>query len=73
LKPGLIAHVEAIRHNAAEDRKIYDLLGGNSRYKMSLATHHNRLIWIRLQKPLLKFKIEDALKTLKNLLVRLRG
>jgi hypothetical protein len=68
LKPGLVAHVEAIRHNAIAGHKIYDFLGGGSRYKMSLATHHNRLIWIRLQKPLLQFKIENALKTLKHLL-----
>ena len=73
LKPGLIAHVEAIRHNATEGHKIYDFLAGSSRYKMSLATHHNRMIWIRLQKPLLKFRIEDSLKTFKNLLVRLRS
>ena len=72
LKPGLVAHVEAIRYNATAGRKIYDFLGGGSRYKMSLATHHNRLVWIRLQKPLLKFKIESALKMLKNLLVGLR-
>ena len=69
LKPGLIAHVEAIKYNAAAGHKIYDFLGGESRYKNSLATHHNRLIWIRVQKPLLKFKIENALITLKHLLV----
>ena len=65
LKPGLVIHVEAVRHNATLDHKTYDFLGGGSRYKMSLATHHNRLIWIRLQKPLLKFRIENALKMLK--------
>lgn len=70
LKPGLIAHAEAIRYNAANGYRTYDFLAGDSRYKMSLATHHNRMIWIRLQKPLLKFRIEDVLKTLKNLLVR---
>ena len=70
LKPGLLAHVEAIRYNAAIGHKVYDFLGGESRYKMSLATHHNRLIWIRLQKPLLKFRIENALKRFKYLLAR---
>jgi hypothetical protein len=71
LKPGLVAHVEAVRHNATAGQKTYDFLAGESRYKMSLATHHNRLIWVRLQKPLLRFKIENALKPLKNLLVGL--
>jgi hypothetical protein len=72
LKPGLVAHVEAVRYNATAGRRIYDFLAGESRYKMSLATHHNRLIWIRLQKPLLKFRIENALKTFKHLLAGLR-
>ncbi|MFH1079607.1 MAG: GNAT family N-acetyltransferase [Pseudomonadota bacterium] len=71
LKPGLVAHVEAIKHNATAGHKIYDFLGEGSRYKMSLATHHNRLIWIRLQKPLLRFRIENALKTFKYLLAGL--
>jgi hypothetical protein len=65
LKPGLVAHTEAVKYNAAAGHKIYDFLGGGSRYKMSLATNHNQLIWIRLQKPLLKFRIECALKTFK--------
>jgi len=72
LKPGLVAHVEAIKHNAAAGHKTYDFLCGDSRYKMSLATHHNRLISVRLQKPLLKFRIENGLKTFKHILVGLR-
>ncbi len=68
LKPGLVSHAEAIRYNAVAGHKIYDFLSGGSRYKTSLATDHNRLIWIRLQKPLFKFKIENALKTCKHIL-----
>ena len=71
LKPGLVSHVEAIRHNATAGHQVYDFLGGSSQYKMSLATHHNRLLWMRLQKPLLKFKIENALKTVKQRLAGL--
>jgi len=72
LKPGLVAHVEAIRHNATAGCKTYDFLGGDSRYKLSLATDHNRLISVRLQQPLLKFRIENALKTFKHTLAELR-
>jgi hypothetical protein len=71
LKPGLVAHVEAIKYNATAGHKTYDFLCGDSRYKMSLATHHNRLISVRLQQPLLKFRIENILKTFKLLLVGL--
>ncbi len=62
LKPGLLAHVEAIRYNLARGNKTYDFLGGAERYKISLATGQNRLVWVRLQKPKVKFKIEAALK-----------
>jgi hypothetical protein len=72
LKPGLVAHVEAIRHNATAGHKTYDFLGGADRYKVSLATHHNRLIWVRLQKHSLKFRIENTLKTFKHLMEGLR-
>jgi len=64
LKPGYLSHVEAIRYNLAAGCHAYDFLGGEERYKMSLATHHNRLIWMRVQKPLLKFRIERILKTI---------
>ncbi|MFH0994397.1 MAG: GNAT family N-acetyltransferase [Pseudomonadota bacterium] len=65
LKPGYLTHVEAIRFNTVAGHKTYDFLGGNNRYKMSLATHHNQLIWVKVQKPLLKFRIENALRKLK--------
>jgi len=68
LKPGLVAHAEAIKYNAIAGHRTYDFMAGESRYKMSLATHHNRLIWIRLQKPLIKFRIEDILRAGKNFL-----
>lgn len=62
MKPGYVSHVEAIRHNAAAGYKTYDFMCGGERYKMSLATHHNRMLWLRVQKPLWKFRIEQALK-----------
>ena len=66
LKPGFVAHVEAIKHNAAAGHKTYDFLCGDSHYKMSLATHHNRLTWLKVQKPLIRFRIENALRKLKH-------
>ncbi len=61
-KPGYICHLEAIKHNLASGCDTYDFMCGGERYKMSLATHHNRLLWMRLQKPLWKFRIERLLK-----------
>lgn len=63
-KPGYICHLEAIKYNLATGFDTYDFMCGGERYKMSLATHHNRLLWMRVQKPLWKFRIEQVLKKL---------
>ncbi len=69
VKPGFMVHVEAVRHNIAAGNNIYDFMGGDISYKMRLATHHNRLIWVRVQKPLLRFKVEKNLKRIKRLIL----
>jgi ankyrin repeat protein len=38
---------------------IYDLLGGDARYKQSLATDESRLVWGRVQKRRPQFALED--------------
>jgi hypothetical protein len=70
LKPGLVTHVEAIKYCASAGHKTYDFLAGDSRYKMSLATHQNRLLWVRLQKPLVRFALENAIKKFRRLLIK---
>jgi hypothetical protein len=62
LKPGYLCHAEAIRHNAAAGHLVYDLLGGESRYKRSLATDEHHLVWARVQRPRLRFRVEEALR-----------
>jgi hypothetical protein len=62
LKPGLITHVEAILYNAKGNNVRYDFLAGYSQYKKSLATDSNELLWIVVQKKMLKFKIENFSK-----------
>lgn len=70
VKPGYVCHAEAIAHNAAKGQAIYDLLGGDARYKHSLATGSNRLVWLRVQRPLIRFSIEDSLRRWKHALRR---
>jgi hypothetical protein len=69
-KPGYLAQVEAIRHNLEAGRQVYDFLAGGERYKESLATGKNYLLWLRVQKPLVKFTIEGWFK---KTVRRLRG
>ncbi len=44
-KPGLVCHALAIAHYAANGARIYDLLAGADRYKLSLAEDGEMLHW----------------------------
>jgi CelD/BcsL family acetyltransferase involved in cellulose biosynthesis len=47
-KPGLVCHSMAIAHYAAAGFGVYDMLGGASRYKTTLARQGQMLHWITL-------------------------
>jgi hypothetical protein len=64
LKPGLVAHVEAIMYNARIGNKKYDFGAGNERYKKSLSTGQGNMQWVRLLRPSLKMKVFKGLKSL---------
>ena len=81
IKPGLMAHTAAIRHNAARGHALYDFLGGDTRYKQSLATVGGGgasggaaeagnpdadLAWFTLQRPRLVLRLEAAARVLKR-------
>lgn len=69
LKPGLVAHVEAIVHNAALGHIRYDFGAGTERYKKTLATGSNSMQWVRILRPSLKM---GFFKLLKGINERLR-
>jgi CelD/BcsL family acetyltransferase involved in cellulose biosynthesis len=60
LRPGYLCHAHAIEHSAQQGHAIYDLLGGDSRYKQSLSTGETRLVWGRVQRRRLQFVLEDV-------------
>jgi hypothetical protein len=66
IKPGIICHVEAIHYNAARGRQVYDFLGGSSRYKSSLSTDKNRMVWAKIRKKRFKFSLEERLRLIKQ-------
>lgn len=45
LKPGLLTHFLAIEHYRQRGCREYDFLGGEARYKRSLAKQHRNLYW----------------------------
>lgn len=65
-KPGLLCHAAAIAHGARAGHDVYDLLGGNARYKASLATGVTQLAWLCVQRARLRFAIEDRMRGWKH-------
>lgn len=59
VRPGYLCHAHAIEHCAKQGLAIYDMLGGDARYKQSLSTDETRLVWGRVQRSRLRFALED--------------
>jgi CelD/BcsL family acetyltransferase involved in cellulose biosynthesis len=66
LKPGLVCHALAVDHAARAGLRWYDFLAGGSRYKQSLATDARQLVWFRIQKPRLRFALEDLARAVRD-------
>ena len=62
LKPGFVCHTEAILHNLARGRDVYDFMASFDEYKLRMSTHRRELIWARIQKPKVKFTAERLLR-----------
>ena len=71
LKPGMVSHAAAIQHCAGLGLAEYDFLAGAEQYKERMGTDRRRLVWARVQRPLLRFKVEKlARRVAKDVLVR---
>jgi len=66
---GLLAHVAIMDQCLQDGLEFYDFMAGDSRYKRQLATDAETLYWIVLQRPRLKFAIEDRLRRLRSTLI----
>lgn len=73
IKPGYLCQAAAIEHAAASGHAIYDMLGGDSRYKASLSTDTTRLRWLRVQRKLARFAVEHQLTRWKRAFVAWRA
>ncbi|HEY5923519.1 MAG TPA: GNAT family N-acetyltransferase [Kofleriaceae bacterium] len=69
IKSGYLCHAAAIEYNALAGHSFYDLLGGQAKYKDNLATGANRRVWLRVQRPLARFSLEDGVKRWYDLLM----
>jgi CelD/BcsL family acetyltransferase involved in cellulose biosynthesis len=68
-RPGLVAHYMAVHLNADLNYAIYDFLGGDSQYKASLSTDVAPMMWAKLQKRRVRFRIENMMKAAKRKLL----
>ncbi|HEB59204.1 MAG TPA: GNAT family N-acetyltransferase [Gammaproteobacteria bacterium] len=64
LKPGYVSHTLAIENNLHAGLDSYNFLAGDERYKNSLAQPADELYWLAIQKPRLRFSIENGLRRL---------
>jgi len=62
LKVGLVTHAFAIQHFADNGYAIYDFMAGDSQYKRSFATGQSELVWLVLQRPLVRFRLEHLVR-----------
>jgi CelD/BcsL family acetyltransferase involved in cellulose biosynthesis len=69
LKPGYACHAALVEYNARAGHATYDLIGGQAVYKDNLGTSHDRLMWLRVQRPLARFALEDSMKRWYDLLM----
>lgn len=66
LKPGLLIHALAIQNYLDQGFEYYDFLGGEARYKKSLAAPGHTLQLVSYQRPRMTLKLERGARQLKN-------
>ncbi len=59
-RPGLVAHVMAARHHAAQGLEVYDFMVGDSRYKSTLSDLRESMVWAVVQTPSVRLALERA-------------
>lgn len=68
LKPGMVAHAMASQYYLDAGMKKYDYMGGYSQYKCQLSSPADELVTLCIQKPALKFYLENLGRSMKNML-----
>ena len=61
LKPGLVSYYLCAERHLADGMRVQDFLAGAYRYKTSLGKPGPDMVWLALQRPRLRFRLEAAL------------
>lgn len=65
-KPGMVTHYLSVLHNARLGNAIYDFLAGAAQYKRSLSSSHSHMVWSKVHRRTLAYRIEEALRAAKR-------
>ncbi len=65
-KPGLVTHYLAIEENLSHGARIYDFMAGHGQHKRSLSNATRDMTWLVLQRNVLKNRLEQWLRRLKQ-------
>lgn len=65
-KPGLVAHTLAVEYYITRDILLYDLMGGDSQYKRSIASQGQPISIVRFQRSNLRMFIEHKAREIKQ-------
>jgi hypothetical protein len=65
-RPGFLTHFKTIIYNSTVGNLRCDFLAGDAEHKRSLSTDYNKLTWVAIQKPCLKFRLERMIEVSKN-------
>ncbi len=66
LKPGLTGYALMVERHLALGHSVVDFLAGEDAYKTRLGKPGETMVWLSLEKPLLRFAIAAALRALKR-------
>jgi CelD/BcsL family acetyltransferase involved in cellulose biosynthesis len=73
VKPGLVSFYLYVEHLLKGGAQVLDFLAGDHRYKTSLGQPGPAMYWFRVQERRPQFLVEDALRSVKQGIARLRG
>ncbi|HTR52165.1 MAG TPA: GNAT family N-acetyltransferase [Kofleriaceae bacterium] len=69
---GYLCHAAAIEHNARAGHAVYELLAGPPHYNQQLATGAQRIVWVRVQRPRVRWALEQRVRRWKHAIARAR-
>ena len=66
LKPGLTGYALIVERHLALGHRVVDFLAGEDAYKTRLGQPGEAMVWLNLEKPLLRFAISSGLRAVKQ-------